>query len=234
MWSWWNSSDKVHYVSWAARLLTVILGAVAFFVGNRESSLNKKDREREQSNTKERVAKTEAKAAEANKLAQESHTKGIDLEQQNIVLSTSLAKVQMEAANAQRSLLEVRDRIKARHFTEEQEATLLSLLKGAPTGSIRVHYAEQDGEARAFADQIVGVMKKARWYVEGHEPIQQNRRPDKTEDLVFDVPLNSPPPASLQPLRDALAKVGFSSGTRDLGSADGVVDLFVGSKRPRD
>lgn len=232
MWSWWNSSDKVSYVSWAARFLTVILGAIAFFVGSRESNLNKKAREKEQRESKERIANTEAATAEANKLAQESHAKGVELEQQNIVLSTRLAQVQTEAANAQRSLLEVRDRIKARQLEKDK---FVSLLKDTPTGSIRVRYAEQDGEARAFADQIVVAMKELHWTVEGHEPVGQNRGvPHATEDLVFDVPLNSPPPASLQPLRDALAKVGFSSGTRDLGSADGVVDLFVGSKRPRD
>lgn len=126
-------------------------------------------------------------------------------------------------------------RTSARHLTEEQKAKFLSLLKDAPTGSIRVRYAEQDGEARVFADQIVAVLEKAHWYVEGHEPIGQYRgHPHLTEDLVFDVPANTPPPASLQPLRDALAKIGFSSGTRDLGSADSVVDLFVGTKRARD
>ncbi len=148
---------------------------------------------------------------------------------------SKIATAQLQAADTQQSFREVRDRIQARHFTEEQEATLLSLINDAPTGTIRVHYAEQDGEAQAFADQIVATMKKAHWYVQGHESVAINHaKPHPTEDLVFDVPPNSPPPASLQPLRDALAKIGFSSGTRDLGSADGVVDLFVGTKRARE
>ena len=207
-------------------MLAVSASVILIFVNNQVSR-----RQTEQITKVERAtADANERAADANKLAQEARAKQIDLEQQNIVLSTSLAKVQMEAANAQRTLLEVRDRIKARQL---QKVKFLSLLKDAPIARVRVSYAEQDGEARAFADQIVAALEELHWAVSG--PIGENRGvPNQTEDLVFYIPLNGPLPACLQPLRDALSQIGFSSGTRDLGSADGVIDLFVGTKRPRD
>ncbi len=216
----------------AASTAVVVGASVALiFVNNKISS-----RQTEQITKVERAtADANERAADANKLAQEARAKQIDLEQQNIVLNTSLAKMQMEAANAQRTLLEVRDRIKARHLTEEQKAKFMSLLKDAPIARVRVSYAEQDGEARAFADQIVTALEQLHWTVSGHEPIPENRGvAHKTEDLVFDVPTDGPLPVCLQPLQNALAEIGFSSGTRDRGSPDGVIDLFVGPKRPRD
>jgi hypothetical protein len=102
-----------------------------------------------------------------------------------------------------------------RQIAGPQKAKFLSLLADVPTGTVSVRYESGDREPRSFAQQIVDALEELHWVVYGHEPTPQTRdTPHETEDLVFDVPPNDPPPACLQPLRDALSQIGFSSGQR--------------------
>lgn len=212
-------------LSWASRFTGVLIGILIFVFGWRESTLGRQKTSTERRQADLKIASAQVEAAEAYRKAEESRVKQVEIEQQNIVLRTDLT-------NAQRVLLEVQSRIKPRQITGGQREEFLSLLKDVPPGIARVWYAKQDGESRAFAEQMVTALEELHWTVYGHEPVPQDRGvPHETEDLVFDVPPNGPVPVCLQPLRDALSQIGFSSGTRDLGSTDGAVDLFVGTKR---
>jgi hypothetical protein len=69
MWSFWTSLEKVSWVSWAARFLTVFFGAIAFFAGSRESNLSRLKRDNDKQESDQKLASTQKEAAQANERA---------------------------------------------------------------------------------------------------------------------------------------------------------------------
>jgi hypothetical protein len=76
----------------------------------------------------------------------------------------ALAKQQERAANAERELLELKERVAPRRLTAAQRTALLAALKAAaPKGRVDVVCSVGDGEARSFAIEILATLKDAGW-----------------------------------------------------------------------
>ena len=108
---------------------------------------------KEQANTaQQRAAGAEIEAAEAKTTQQR-----VEIE---------LAKQQAKAAEAEKNLLELRERIKPRRLTDQQSKDFVNALKSHPRGVIRVGWTQQGGdECFNFLSQIIGLLKEAGWTV---------------------------------------------------------------------
>jgi hypothetical protein len=109
------------------------------------------------------VANLEINAATANKDLAGLQKSASDAKTAQQKVEIDLAKQQEKAAIAERSLLELQERIKPRTISADQRATLIRLLTPIPKlgseGKIVVRSVAGDGEADFFAGQIVGVLK---------------------------------------------------------------------------
>ncbi len=74
-----------------------------------------------------------------------------------------IATLRVRAANAERSLLELQQRIADRHLTPGQKNRLYKNLSVTPTGLVFVSAPSNDGEASIFAKEIEGVLRQAGW-----------------------------------------------------------------------
>ena len=86
------------------------------------------------------------------------------MEQNVTEAKTEMAKQQTRAAIAERSLLEIQERLKARRITPEQHAAYVSTLlpyAGSPVALTRLG----DAEAGPFADDIYSVLHDAKWAI---------------------------------------------------------------------
>ena len=63
-------------------------------------------------------------------------------------------------------MLELQERLKPRHLTGEQRATLLELLKKIPKGKVKIYAFIGDNEAIDFSAELLEVLTEAGWPVE--------------------------------------------------------------------
>ncbi|HUO34323.1 MAG TPA: hypothetical protein VMU43_04980 [Candidatus Acidoferrum sp.] len=101
----------------------------------------------------ERAAKAEENLASAKKSAAEANEKAGAFQLQIAQANERTAKAELELA-----------KIKApRVLTEAQQRELVDVLKPFPNTVISIEFAYADGEAKAFAMQLFGVLRKAGW-----------------------------------------------------------------------
>ncbi len=85
---------------------------------------------------------------------------------------TEMAKQQARAATAERSLLELQERIKPRRLTDQESAKFVAALRVLPNGSVQFGYTSAGGdEALNFAKQLMALFKEARWTIENEAKI---------------------------------------------------------------
>jgi hypothetical protein len=106
------------------------------------------------------IARAQADAAKANEGAVKASAEVARLQ---IVV----ANAETKRAEAEQALLELQERVKPRHFTPEQRARFIALLKDAPKMTVEVNCVDQ--EACAFAQQIASALREAGWNVIGGE-----------------------------------------------------------------
>jgi len=94
--------------------------------------------------TSERAAHAEERAA--------------NVEAGNIQLRTDLSKQQERAAKAEKELLELKERIKARHLTPEQQKTLAAKLRAFAGQKINVVAYGGDDEISGIAKEIIAAL----------------------------------------------------------------------------
>lgn len=126
-----------------------------------------------------------------------------------------LAVQQERAAIAEKSLLEVQERIKPRHLTADQRALLIALLTANPRGAISIACMSGNKESADFARELAGVLSLAGWHVSG-----------PTEMVVFSETGSGPPiglsltiasgedgkvPIRAKVLQQALERIGLSA-----------------------
>ncbi len=186
----------------------------------------------ETENTKKETAIAQERSAQANEKAEEARAKQAELEKQNLGLRTDLAKVQVEAANAQRTLLEVQERIKPRQITEEQKARIVNLLRAFPKGTVSVECADGDPESYSFAKQITDMLRSVPFDVTGPKSILgQGGRP---MPLCISVRDNKHAPKWAGPLQRALGEIGFTTDGRESSAVpEDAAVIFVGAKPPQ-
>jgi hypothetical protein len=123
---------------------------------------------------KGQVAGLEIAASDAKAGQQRVET---DLEKQKEVTARAekdvaglkrLAGEQQErAAKAEKELLELKERIKPRHLSNEQKAALIELLKHNPSGDVSISCLNGDKEACDFASEITSALTAGGWKVDG-------------------------------------------------------------------
>ena len=176
--SWWNSLHVVSWLSWIARGAGVLSTALIFIFGWREFTLGKLGREAEKKQEAKdkrdadtRIASAQLGAAEANKKVEEAKVKQMEIAQQNMTLSTNLAKVQIEAANAKRALLELQQRAMPRTVNESQ--SVIALLKSTPGVPVHLEYMGSDSEAYNLASQIRNILHSSGWNVKKMDTVMR-------------------------------------------------------------
>jgi hypothetical protein len=77
---------------------------------------------------------------------------------------TELGAQQTRAATAERSLLELKERIKPRHLTDQQSVDFINALKAVPNGKIKIGYTAGAGdEGFLLMQQLLPLFDKAGW-----------------------------------------------------------------------
>lgn len=80
---------------------------------------------------------------------------------------TALGKQEEKTAIAEKELANLKDTIRPRQLTKEQQTVLVRLLSGDPKGSVSIMSVMGDGEAKAFAIQVDSALKSAGWTTSG-------------------------------------------------------------------
>jgi hypothetical protein len=124
----------------------------------------------------------------------------------------------------------VRRQAAFRTLTEEQKATLLSLLKADAPQEL-YFLSDPDPESTSFGDQISGGLNAAGWKTVGH-PYNWGtveHYPEGVELMIADV--SKPAPRGAAVLQGALKKVGIqANGVSFVMVGEGKFALFVGLK----
>lgn len=209
--------------------ITVLLSAWLFISSNKLQDAIKAD-----ADSKIEIAKTEA--VKANERIANLTVTAKELEKQNLTLRTDLnnaagevAILQTEAANAQRALLEIQERMKPRLITENQRLRLHEVLKNGPKGQIRIFCVSGNLEAHNFAIQIADVLTTADWVVDGVFDAVISPTSSGLEVAIRDEKAASKLRADT--LRLALSGVGFPTVGHALsGLSDDKVQLTVHAK----
>ncbi len=143
-------------------------------------------------------------------------------------LELRLAEQQERAANAEKELLALQQRIQPREITSEQEAKLTALLRAAPKGPVVVKYVANDGEGALFASRIVDILKGAGWEVTSFNAVLST---GAMIDTVFLVKDTGEIPPFAEALLSAFAQAGVAvQGVKDPGISEGVVEIRIGNK----
>jgi hypothetical protein len=75
-----------------------------------------------------------------------------------------VATQQIRAAEAERRLLELQERVKPRRLTDDQRTAFVNVLRGLPYGVVKVgHTAGGADEALHLAQQVLPLFKQAGW-----------------------------------------------------------------------
>ena len=139
-----------------------------------------------------------------------------------------LERQRERAANAERQLLELQQRVAWRRFTPEQrEALSKSLTAAEPKGLVHVANLLGDGEANAFAAEIEGVLRTAGWQT---APLGQVMfAPEGPIGLWLHIQPGGQPPAYAVSLQQAFEAAGIELPRREMDSPRPVT-IVVGTK----
>lgn len=235
--AFWNS-----FFQWAV----AVSGGIALFSSICLIFVTSESGKRQESRVATLTRDTEnakKEAAQATERAAEAVAKGNGVEQQNIVLRTDLAKVQTEAANAQRMLLGVQaetksmkqdvgaiqSHMKPRTLTQDQRDSIVRLLHTFPRLEAEVMYSPQTSEASAFCQQLRDVVAMAGWGVP--DKIINNMGITCPVDVRFEVGDKGQVPQSVLALAKTLTEMGFVvAGQEQQGLPSNHVVLRVGDR----
>jgi F0F1-type ATP synthase membrane subunit b/b' len=197
-----------------------------------------KDVENARGEAKERLeVETKRVEGEAGKKIEEARAEaGAKVEAARAEAARQVGEVQTEverqrerAANAERALLEVQERLRPRTLTSQQRDGLLEILKNGPKGKVELQVPINDFEADGFALILAEVLKEAGWQV-GKDIIFVAIN-FKSEGLLVQARREVNLPA--EALQKALESIGFPTAPQvNSELPEDKIILFVGSKPP--
>jgi hypothetical protein len=209
--------------------LTAFLGVIYFVISkiesdkardineNKDELIRLKDNEQTLQITKvktdseEHIAYVKAEAEKQiiiiNEKAEESRVNQRELERENLKLQGEVAKLQTKAADSQRELLELQERTKPRHLTDEQRIKLIDLLKQQPKGTIEIECIAGDKESCDFARQISDMLSFVGWKITSLGSLVIGGQPPSGLLIFFKDAMSTPTGAKA--LQEALLSVGF-------------------------
>lgn len=201
-------------------LITVFLTAWFFVTSNKYQDAIKADADSKIEAAKAEAAKANENVAALTVRAEEARVSILKMEKE-------VADAQRKQAEAQRSLEELRGRIKPRLLTREQQTQFVELLKDAK-GTITIDAMLGDSESVAFASQINALLISAGWKSLGVMKAVYGGQPKGLIILVHSA--EKAPPYALK-LQQTLTLLGFPAPAElhpDLPEAS--VKLIVGTK----
>lgn len=178
------------------------------------------------------VASLETAAAHAKKDAEVLHKAALDAKAAQQTVETHLGEQQERAAKAERELLELQQRIKPRHLTDEQARSLIELFQANPAGEIAITCINGDKESCDFAAQLAATLKAGGWKVMGPTSLVVFTSAGGPPIGVFvKIKNKNKVPIRANVIVAAFARVGLTSaGDINSGMEDDAVELFVGVK----
>lgn len=250
---WWNSAIIVMMVVAAVAatglLVTQYIAfkkagqlntAQARLDGAKEAVLTADSKEKDSQIASLRIRAGEAEAGIATAKGDASTALA---KQQSV--ETKLAAQQERAAVAERSLLELQERIKPRRLTDQQAANFVAVLNKLPNTPLKFGWTQGGGdEGFKFLQQLMPLFKQAQWKV----PESTNEVSNHLDIQVTGIALLIPGPEGSDPKRPQPTEViqlnpaqaVLQSAFRAIGidlefqrwfhTADGVPELVIGSK----
>ena len=183
----------------------------------------------------EKIAELRAQAEVLRADAEKSRAEIASAQAAVAKASEGMAKLQLEvvtqqerAANAEKSLLELRESLKPRHLTALQRAGLVTMLKNGPSGKVLLTCPLNDVEACEFLNEIGTAIADSGWKTERDMPrIFESRAPGIELSSRTRVPN-----AALQSLDNALGAIGLIIDNRGFAPemrADLDVRILIGT-----
>jgi hypothetical protein len=140
-----------------------------------------------------------------------------------------LGKQQERAAIAERDLAILKDTVRPRRLTQEQQAALVDMLSGGPNGPVTLVCLACDDEATRFAKQIDTVLRLAGWPA---SVVNQNTYAgDAPTGAWIQIKSVKTAPAFASRIQQAFFAIGMPLGGAETpGLADGTVQVIVSRK----
>jgi len=185
------------------------------------------------------VADADARIAEANSNAASAQERATKLEHDNLALRSDLANLQKQAATqqeraakAERALEELKEAMRSRSLTPNQQTDLVNLLNGDPKGTVAISTVQSNAESFEFAHQISGVLKTAGWAIKDDGVIRAiwtSGEPTGNDLIIGDV---TKLPTYAERLYRAFVEVGLPLRLvrRQPGSENDTVEIRIGHK----
>ncbi len=218
-------------------LAAAVAGVVALHFASRLNTEKDAAFERFKVESAAQIAAADARAADANRQAAEAGrgtaealAQAAAANERAGALEVESARQRERAANAERTLLELQQRVQDRAISPAERTALISALRNT-TGQIRVSCVGGNPEPCAFARQLVEILRESGWNVSEFSEgvIFVGASPS---GLILQVANAQRPPARAVVLQQALGEAGFpTDGEVVPGLAEDVVALVVGSKR---
>ncbi len=176
----------------------------------------------------------DAKIATANATAETAKENASKAEQQNLILRGEVAKLEIKAADAQRSLLELQERLKPRHLTEEQVKHLAATLKDKSPGDVWLFCKSGDEEACNLGQQIFKVLKLAGWNIVNdtlHDLTIHTENVSSVVGVVITVKDLKDVPIGITVLHEVILQYGFDSRIQTKSTLPAhMPEIWVGAK----
>ena len=145
-------------------------------------------------------------------------------------VETDLSKQRERTAIAERSLLELQEKVRPRRLSEEQKQTLVKLLSSEVPIEPRVFCAMDAPDGQVFKDDFVDVFRRLGWTISPNNTGRQIYSSHLTGILIVVKDANNIPPQS-RALHDALRAIGINApGSTDSNLPNNTFEIRIGSK----
>jgi hypothetical protein len=213
-----------------------------------ETTLKEEQRQKESENARQAIesakaisAKADERTAELSVTAQRESLKRLEAEQRVSMLEKAasdarsaqqrveadLAKQRERAANAERSLLEVQERLKPRRLSATHHAELVHLLRQGAKGAFDIQYVASNPESQNFSEVLRKPIVEAGWVLRITRSTLDASPPTGLRIIVRD---NNVPPRAVM-LQKALRTIGFPAAIWiSPNSEEDFVMLYIGIK----
>jgi hypothetical protein len=178
------------------------------------------------------VATLEVTAANAKKDAELLHKTALDSKAAQQKVEIDLAKQQERAANAEKELVALQQRIKPRHVTDEQARLLVELFKANPFGEISIACINGNKESCDLAAQLAASLTAGGWKVSGpSDVVLFGASGGPPVGIFIKIRNKDKVPTRANVLAGALERIGLAvHGELNPGMPEDAVELFIGVK----
>lgn len=201
---------------------TVVLSIFVWITSNKYQDAVKADAD-------SKIESAKKDAAVANAQAEEARIISLKMEKE-------VAEAKRQQLEAERSLLDLKSRMRDRHISAAQKTLLLDLLKDIPTPqrgfTILKCSSDFDPEVLAFTNEIDSLLGTAGWELTKQMPYKSMLKP-MVEGLIIYVRSPSAQAMTIaNPLKEAFSKAGIDVKLELMSDYDEKTVLLMVGKKP--